>query len=387
MTLYLRFVSIFLISLSVLGGKSETTFSPRVKKTEALYLPKGSWLIAECLKPEIDLSKMQFLTPEDVMTRFMPISQEEVEAQKLSRKPLSKEITGTKSKKRKKILRLHRQKSLEEIAPLDSPNAIKLASYWDESSIPIGATPLHIAVIRNEVGLIAVLLTAGGYEQILTQDEDNNTPLHLAIKVDHEPFNAIINGSLDKSEQNLYQTYLIESLTKFNDKGYAVLHLALSSSENSQKYVSKLLEMGANPNLFTREQRPKTPIEIALRKEKYYEAIQLMLAGAGPPQSKELFQAELVLLERKISQEKREITEWLKMQKRVGPGFLEFYKKGKKFSAILTKPIKTDKPGHKVQFRYEPQYGAPIGPRTTVKSLPSGGHTLIKDEQTAVEEE
>lgn len=381
----LPLLAVFIFCSSITAGKNGSAITPRVNKkiSSALYLPSGSALIAACLEPELDLVKIQSLTEKgNVLRGFLPLNYEQFIEQIM---PILADATknqaGSKSKKRKPLFKkVHHRKSLEQIPASDNiDEPIAMSSYWSDSLIPIGSTALHIAVIRNEANLISVLLNTGIFEQVLALDEDKNTPLHLAMKEEDKAFFALMRGSLDPSETNQYRSFLMEALSRFNNRGHTVLHRAILVDEAS-KYVPELLNLGATPLLYTREAKSRNPVEIALGRNKIKTAVELVLAGGELPKIDHGAGLDLALLRQAIFADKENFVQWLQHQKKMPLDFLSNYRAGKIFTRNISAPVKPETPDLGILFRFDDTKKR-LASRPT-KSLPKGGHTLRFQEKT-----
>lgn len=97
-----------------------------------------------------------------------------------------------------------------------------------------GCTLLHHAVRDEEYQMMMLLLGFGAY--VSAQNDDGNTPLHLAVESDNMEF-------VDALLTDTYSTHPID-LQLVNAKGESVLYLAVGSDD----MVHLLLDVGAVPD-------------------------------------------------------------------------------------------------------------------------------------------
>lgn len=122
------------------------------------------------------------------------------------------------------------------------PNSVELD--WAKSSAPLGGHFRNYAESNNPRYLVAQVR-----EQFFLQDEDGDTPLHLAvIHAQHQAIDVIVSVAPCQ-----------ESLNIFNDLRQTPLHLAVITKQPT--VVRRLLEAGANVDL--RDRNGKTALHLA----------------------------------------------------------------------------------------------------------------------------
>jgi ankyrin repeat protein len=146
-----------------------------------------------------------------------------------------------------------------------------------------GVTPLHLAVFQGKGSLVEALLQAGANPNVLTNDGKKN-PLHLALEAGRVDIakellthGASVNTQDKKGNSPFHSAivhtpeYAIELMkvpgihvNLANKRGEKPLHLAAERGNDS--LVEALLQFGANPNVFTRDD-DKTPLHFALKKK------------------------------------------------------------------------------------------------------------------------
>jgi ankyrin repeat protein len=129
---------------------------------------------------------------------------------------------------------------------------IKLAPHcnWLNYCNHLWQTPLHLAVLTNQAGLVRRLLCAGA--DATCQDKDGNTPLHIACKKGYEEIVRQLLMPVQKEElrDNTYDIpyqRLPQDLSIRNYEGETCLHIAVRHSHIN--IVSFLLAFGVDINI------------------------------------------------------------------------------------------------------------------------------------------
>ncbi|KAH9489882.1 Nuclear factor NF-kappa-B p105 subunit [Bulinus truncatus] len=129
---------------------------------------------------------------------------------------------------------------------------IKLAPHfnWLNYCNHLWQTPLHLAVLTNQVHVVRRLLCAGA--DATCQDKDGNTPLHIACRGGYEDIVRCLLTPVQKEElsENTYDIPFQRLPQDFgirNYEGETCLHIAVRNSH--VKIVALLLKAGIDINL------------------------------------------------------------------------------------------------------------------------------------------
>jgi ankyrin repeat protein len=145
-----------------------------------------------------------------------------------------------------------------------------------------GNTPLHLAAKEGHVELVRVLLGCALELQLHAVNKDENTPLHLAIKGGYLEVVKVFLEHADGEKLRLYST---------NGEGNSPLHLAIE--EGHVEVVKQLLERaGTKLNLNTTNYGDNTPLHLAAEAGQD-EIVAMLLALDAPKQTTESDSTEM----------------------------------------------------------------------------------------------
>lgn len=154
-----------------------------------------------------------------------------------------------------------------------------------------GWSPLHVAAFYGHLGCARILVEADA--SIDTQTNDGNLSLHYHAagsppRVENDTRLNICPQLIDGSSIAYSKEEVRDMITMLSSSGELVnrvnykletpLHYACHSMHPTAWHVQRLLELGANPNVFSR--RGHTPLQLAIHRGKKDVVAALLLHGA-----------------------------------------------------------------------------------------------------------
>ena len=135
-----------------------------------------------------------------------------------------------------------------------------------------GYTPLHLAIEHFEpFDFVESLVTIGGKDLVMQQNECGNTALHLRADALHPSVDGVDFGSSSlKSTELLLAICGNDLVMQQNNCGATALHIAIK--EDPTKIIEQLLNIGGKDLVMQQDNCGNTALHIAVVTEKGYSA-------------------------------------------------------------------------------------------------------------------